>query len=111
VVLHPVFDERLGHLSFDYDSVYGTIHSDWTTTNAGATWHVTIPANTEGWLPMNPAEAFKCKLDGAPLNGNPHAKLTTHDGQNGFELGPGTYTFDIQLYSFMETSVSDVTRH
>ncbi|MGD0478743.1 MAG: family 78 glycoside hydrolase catalytic domain [Terracidiphilus sp.] len=111
VVLHPVFDERLGHLSFDYDSVFGTIHSDWKMTLHGATWHLTIPANTTGWLSLSPADVFKYKLDGAPLNGNPHARLITRDGQNGFELAPGAYTFDIQLYNIVETSVSDVTHH
>ena len=30
VVLHPVFDARLGQIAFDYDSAYGPIHSDWT---------------------------------------------------------------------------------
>ena len=39
VVLHPVFDARLGHLSFDYDSAYGPIHSDWTVTGSTAEWH------------------------------------------------------------------------
>lgn len=28
VVLHPVFDARLGNVSFEYESAYGTIHSD-----------------------------------------------------------------------------------
>ena len=111
VVLHPVFDERLGHIAFDYDSAYGPIHSDWTVTGTTATWHVTIPANAEGWLPLQPADVFKYKLGGAPLNGNPHAKLTTRDGQNGFELAPGSYTFEIQLHSIVETSVSNDIPH
>jgi len=29
VVLHPVFNARLGSISFDYASAYGPIHSDW----------------------------------------------------------------------------------
>jgi alpha-L-rhamnosidase len=95
VVLHPVFDERLGHLSFDYDSVYGTIHSDWTVTGATAVWHVTIPANTTGWLAVSGAEAAKYKLDGAALIKNPHAQADTRDGRSGFELVPGSYTFEV----------------
>ncbi len=109
VVLHPVFDERLGHIAFDYDSVYGPIHSDWEMTLHGATWHLTIPANTTGWLPLNPADVFKYKLDGAPLNGNPRVKVETQDGQNGFVLEPGSYTFDIQLFSVVEFTNSNTS--
>ena len=95
MVLHPVFDERLGHLSFDYDSVYGTIHSDWTVTGATVVWHVTIPANTAGWLPMSAEEAVKYKLDGAALSGNSRVKAETRDGQSGFALGAGSYRFEV----------------
>jgi alpha-L-rhamnosidase len=96
VVLHPVFDERLGHIAFDYDSVYGPIHSDWTVKGATAEWHVTIPANTTGWLPMSAEEAAKYKLDGAALVGNPHAKAEMRGGKGGFVLEPGSYGFEVE---------------
>ncbi len=64
VVLHPVFDARLGSIAFDYDSTYGPIHSDWTVQGKTATWHVTIPANTTGWLATR--HGAKYKLDGVP---------------------------------------------
>ena len=95
VVLHPVFDERLGHLSFDYDSVYGPIHSDWTVAGGAAVWHVTIPANTTGWLPLSGVEAAKYKLDGAALEGNGMVRAETRDGENGFVLQPGSYGFEV----------------
>jgi len=97
VVLHPVFDARLGHIAFDYDSVYGPIHSDWTVTGATAVWHVTIPPNTEGWLPLSAEEAAKYRLDGAALIGNQHAKASTREGQSGFTLAPGSYAFRVAL--------------
>jgi alpha-L-rhamnosidase len=100
VVLHPVIDARLGHIAFDYDSAYGPIHSDWTMTGATAAWHVTIPANTEGWLPLNAAEVRKYKLDGMPLNGNPRAAPATRNGHNGFKLASGSYNFEIQKLQF-----------
>jgi alpha-L-rhamnosidase len=96
IVLHPVFDARLGHVSFDYDSSYGRIHSDWTlAANGIATWHVTIPANSEGWLPLGASEAAKYKLDGKALNGSPLTKAETRDGASGFVLDAGSYTFEI----------------
>ena len=90
IVLHPVFDPRLGHLSFDYDSSYGPIHSDWNVTGSTATWHVTIPANSTGWWPLSLKAAARYQR-------NPHVKEGTRDGQTGLELTPGSYTFEVAL--------------
>ncbi len=97
VVLDPAFDARLGSIAFDYESAYGTIHSDWKVAGGKAEWHVTIPANATGWLPFGAGEARKYKLEGAPLSGNPHAKAETRSGQSGFALQAGSYTFEVEL--------------
>jgi len=96
VVLHPVFDARLGRVAFDYASAYGPIHSDWTVKGTTAEWHVTIPANTTGWLSLSAGEAAKYKLEGAPLTSKlPIAAAS--GGQSGFELPAGSYSFEIEL--------------
>jgi alpha-L-rhamnosidase len=87
VVLHPVFDARIGSVSFDYDSSYGTIHCDWKITGSTAVWHLTLPANTTGRLKLTPAEAARYKLDGQPLKGD----------ENGVHLDAGSYTFAVDL--------------
>jgi alpha-L-rhamnosidase len=92
ILLHPVFDERLGHLSFDYDSGYGPIHSDWTVAGNAATWHVTIPANATGLLPVDDALAATYTLDDVPLSRSPQAHKTNRNGQSGYALAPGKYT-------------------
>jgi alpha-L-rhamnosidase len=97
IVLHPVFDQRLGHLAFDYESAYGPIHSDWTASGSTAEWHVTIPANTTGWLPLSDGEAARYKLDGKPLANSKTARAAKRDGQDGFELAPGGYAFQIAV--------------
>ena len=97
VVLHPVFDARMGSVAFDYASAYGKIHSDWKVDGTTATWHVTIPANTTGRLELNASEASKYKLDGTRLTGSKLANTTTHDGQSGFELPAGSYEFAVSL--------------
>ena len=93
VVLHPVFDARLGKIAFDYASSYGPIHSDWTATETTAQWHVTIPANTTGWLPLNAEDALKYKLDGIALSVSKQVKAGTQNGKHGYELIPGSYNF------------------
>jgi alpha-L-rhamnosidase len=97
VVLHPTFDARLGHIALDYDSSYGPIHSDWTVTGTTAEWHVTLPANTRGWLDLTADEAAKYKLDGAPLIANKLAAPGRLGQQSGYDLAPGSYTFTISL--------------
>ena len=96
VVLHPAFDRRLGSISFDYASSYGEIHSDWTVKGRSATWNLTLPANTSGWLG---AQDGAYKIDGTRLDRSPLAKPGTRNGQAGFELPAGTYTFAIDLGS------------
>lgn len=93
VVLHPRFDARLGKIAFDYASSYGPIHSDWTATETTAEWHVTIPANTTGWLQLSATEAAKYKLEGVALSASNLAKTGTRHGVSGYELGAGRYTF------------------
>jgi alpha-L-rhamnosidase len=95
IVLHPVFDERLGWIRFDYDSRYGPIHSDWKVSGKTAEWHLTLPANTSGWLPLAADDAAKYKLDGVPLKGSKLARAQNRDGQAGFALEPGQYTFSV----------------
>ena len=95
VVLHPVFDARLGHIAFDYVSSYGPIHSDWTIDGKTAQWHIRIPANTTGWLPLSKAEAGKYKLEDTPLTSSKLAKLVTREGQSGYELAAGSYSFTV----------------
>jgi alpha-L-rhamnosidase len=95
VVLHPVFDARLGSLRFDYASSYGPIHSDWTIKGTEAEWHLTIPANTTGWLGLSAGDAVKYKLDGGPLTQSKTIKAVTRDGQSGYELVAGSYSFQV----------------
>jgi alpha-L-rhamnosidase len=97
VVLHPVFDAQLGHIAFDYESAHGSIHSDWTVTGTTAEWHLTLPANTTGWLELNAEQAAKYKLNGVPLTASKTAVAATHGGHSGFELAPGSYTFAVGL--------------
>ena len=97
VLLHPVFDSRLGRLSFDYDSAFGPIHSDWTVAGATAQWRVSIPANTAAWLPLTAAQAARYKLDGVPVAESELATASTRNGQPGFDLASGSYTFQVAL--------------
>ena len=97
VLLHPVFDARLGSVNFDYASSYGAIHSAWTVKGTTAEWHLTLPANTTGWLSMNAGQAAKYKLDGVSLSESKLAKAITRGERSGFELQSGSYSFQVSM--------------
>ena len=97
VVLHPAFDKRLGSVAFTYPSAYGAIRSEWTIAGNTATWRVTIPGNTTGWLEVPTSEAGKWKLNGASLSSSRDAKSTTYEGRQGFVVPAGSYTFQVEL--------------
>lgn len=97
VLLHPAFDARLGFVDLSYPSSYGMIHSSWKIEGNIATWQITIPANTTGWLEVSDAQAAKYKLDGTPIGQSKLAKASQRGGQSGFELEPGAYIFTVEL--------------
>ena len=97
VVLHPVFDRSLGSVNFDYASTYGAIHSDWSVKGTTALWHITIPANTTGWLDVNTSEAASYKLGGVPLMESKQAKAIASGQKSGFELAAGSYIFEVKI--------------
>ena len=98
VVLHPVFDARLGSVRFDYASSYGAIHSDWTVKGADggvasdfarehdglACVELGTRPGSIGWME---AHWVQSKV----------GKAATSAGQDGFELPAGSYTFVVDL--------------
>src|SRR5689334_21464340 len=55
IVIHPRVDPRLPHVHAEYDSVYGKIVSDWTSSRSVPfSLQITIPANTTAivYLPV-----------------------------------------------------------
>jgi len=91
VVIKPHVDERLGHVHAEYDSVYGTVMTDWTRSpDGGLELRVQLPANTSAkvYLPgkasntvMQNGQALKPEYDGA-------AFVTS--------VGSGSYRFTVR---------------
>jgi alpha-L-rhamnosidase len=95
VLLHPEFSAHLGSVALDYESAYGPIHSDWKVNGTTAVWHLTLPANTTGWI--DAAATDRYTIDGKALSGSPFAKTVARDGRTGYELAAGSYTVLAQL--------------
>lgn len=93
IYLHPNFDARLGSLSFDYESPYGAIHSEWKVVGNQATWKVTVPPNATGLLSARATNATSISFKGVPLEGSGlHADTSAR-----YELPAGSYTFTAKL--------------
>ena len=88
IILHPVFDRRLGSLDLRYQSAYGEIHSRWSVDGDKAHWTVTIPPNAKGWLSLSQVEAATYSRNGKPLE-----KPAIQDGMTGYKFKAGTYSF------------------
>jgi hypothetical protein len=56
-----------------------------------------MPANTTGWLALTVDQAAKYKLDGVSITESKLAKAATRYGGSGFELAPGSYSFEVGL--------------
>ena len=93
VVLHPVFDARLGSVDFKYDSSYGEIRSSWSVDGRTAKWRVEIPANTTGLLELSAKDAARYKLEGVAVSESKIVKAS----KDGFELPAGSYEFEVGL--------------
>lgn len=95
IYLHPTFDSKLQSIDFTYASPYGDIHSRWNINGATAQWHLTIPANTTGWLPVKSSEVAAYKVDGVALSLSKLVTASTIDGVHGYVVPAGTYDFEV----------------
>jgi len=91
IVIHPHLDSRMTSARAEYESVYGTIVSDWSGTAAGPfSLKLTIPANTS-------AKVFLPEIPGAHLteDGNPVAS-EQEGGSRVVMIGAGSYNFELK---------------
>ena len=94
-VLAPQPDPNLG-ITFakgEYQSMYGTIRSDWQVKDGRFDYRFTIPANTSATLILPAQNASSVHLNGKPLSvqSSQFAHQTVR-----FELGSGEYRYQAQ---------------
>jgi alpha-L-rhamnosidase len=106
VVLHPIFDSRLGHLDFTYDSRVGPIHSTWQAGNGQVQWTITLPANSSAVLQTSRMNAGNLQFQGKPIA---RASFQPGPASGDFILPAGTYTFRGSLPASMPSESSTET--
>ena len=59
IILQPAIGGSLSFAKGSYESVYGTIVSEWEKTESGVTYHAVIPANTTATLLLPNGECME----------------------------------------------------
>ncbi len=91
IVIHPHLDASMTSARLEYESIYGTIVSDWKGTPAGPfVLNVTIPANTAAKVFLPAIAGAHLTENGSPLNTQPE------DGSYVVRVGSGTYNFEVK---------------
>lgn len=94
ILVHPQPGPGLTFVNATYDSVRGRIVSNWKTEANGATYDVTIPANTTATITLAANDAKSVSEGGRAASGAPGVKLVSQqNGNSVFEVGSGTYHF------------------
>ena len=90
VVIRPYMDERLPHARAAYDSVYGTVMTDWTKDAAGLRLKVQVPANATATVYLPGMATSVVEQDGKRVAGS------FEGGAMKTEIGSGSYNFTVR---------------
>ncbi|MEJ0001219.1 MAG: family 78 glycoside hydrolase catalytic domain [Verrucomicrobiota bacterium] len=95
IIIHPAVVGDLSWVKASYDSISGTISSEWKRDGATISLHVTIPLNTTAviWVPAGDPKSVH--LESASSASAPFLK--SEDGYALYQAGPGTYDFTASL--------------
>ncbi len=108
IILQPTFGGTLTYAKGSYDSVYGTIVSDWALENDSVfVYNATVPANTTATLYLPAAEGTSITEGGvnaADAEGVTFVKM--ENGTAVYELESGSYCFRSPVSVSRTTTVS-----
>ena len=97
ILLKPQTNEALSFAKGSYESIYGTIRSEWELTESGYAYTFEIPANTTATLTLPTLPEGKQYLEGKKTAEN--AKGVTHLETTAagtiYDLSSGTYYFTV----------------
>lgn len=91
IVVHPRVDPRMPRARGEYESVYGTIGTDWSRAEDGRfTMQVTIPANTAATVHLPAGEGTQVYEAGQAVESR------REGGSHIVEVGSGRYAFEVR---------------
>ena len=97
ILIAPEPDDKLTFARVAYDSIHGTIRSEWTKSAGRFTLDVTIPANTTATVSLPAADAGDITENGLPLDQVSGVKfLRMENGRALLAVASGSYEFAVK---------------
>jgi alpha-L-rhamnosidase len=100
IIIRPQLVKDLNWVRCSYNSVRGTIDSNWKRDGNRLKLEVEIPANTTAWVYVPASEAGQIKEGGKPAAESQGVHFVKQDGgQTIFQIGSGHYVFEVAQQS------------
>ncbi len=94
IIMKPEPVSGLTRVNASFESMYGTIVSNWRTENDRFDWKVTVPPNSTATLYVPTGNASSVKESGQDASAAKNVKFVRFDdGKAVFEIGSGSYEF------------------
>jgi len=97
IIFRPQLTDVLTYAKADFNSVSGTISSQWENQSSGFIWSVSVPVNTTTtvFLPTNGQQEIR--EGNQPISQSKSIKIFgTEDGFTQLRIGSGTYLFTVR---------------
>lgn len=95
IIMKPDFNAGLTYVNASYQSIYGTIKSDWKKSKNALNWNVSIPANTTAVVYLPTENTSKVTINNQKLNQTSNT-FKTEKGNLVLTLPSGTYVLNVK---------------
>ena len=98
IIICPDFVNDLTWVKGEYESLYGTIKSEWIRENGKFVVNIKIPANTTAKIVLPTDKLTNITENGkALINNDEFTSISSDKGKTVIETGSGNYSFNIRL--------------
>lgn len=98
IIMKPDLINGLDHVKGSYQSVHGTIESNWTKKGKTFNWTIIVPENTTAEVYVPASSAERVKESGAKAGSQIGVKFIRNENNRAiFEVGSGVYSFSSEM--------------
>ncbi|MHC0446948.1 family 78 glycoside hydrolase catalytic domain [Flavobacterium sp. 3-218] len=94
IIMKPDFNAGLTYVNASYESVYGTIKSDWKKDKKSLIWNITIPANTSAIVYLPTSDISTVSINKQRLDKTFNSKIENNNIV--LTLESGSYVFNVK---------------
>jgi alpha-L-rhamnosidase len=95
VIMNPSFINRLEYVNASYQSMYGTIKSNWKRNGSSFEWNVTVPSNCKALVCFPAGKKNILERNGSIQSVEGIKYMGMQGTQEVYEIGSGAYSFEI----------------